>query len=348
MDRPAPRTWREGWRDDTHFVRRALLLIGLAALALFMWRISGTILLVFAAILFAVILRALISTLETYLRISGKISFYVAILVVIGALVAFGFFFGAQVRGQLTEVIDQLPAQIESLATQVGIDDPWGELEAQLSEGPGSELLGRAAGFGYSVLGGVVDAFIVIVAAIYLAYDPPLYRRGLLSLVPESNRPRMDEAMLKAGHALKMWFVGQMLSMLLVGAFSGLGYWLVGLPNAVGLGLIAGVTNFIPFVGPFLGAIPALTFAFNMSLEAMLWTIGVVIIVQQLESNLFVPIIQRKAVSLPPALALFAIVAAGVVFGFVGILLAVPLAVAIMVLTRELWIEGVLADAGKR
>jgi predicted PurR-regulated permease PerM len=342
MEQTTHRSWRERVREDSVFVRRILIVFALVAVALFLWRLAGTVLLVFAAILLAVILRSFATTLERYAKIPHAFSFYLALLLVVGGIIGVGFFFGAALRGQIGEVIEQLPELIRAAAEQVGISDPLGEIEAQLGDQSGAAIVGRAAGFGFSVAGVIVDAFIVIVASIYLAYNPKLYRRGLLSLFPPGNRLRINRALLMAGHALKMWFAGQLITMTAVGVMSGLAFWWLELPVPVALGLIAGLTNFIPFIGPILGSIPAIVFALNISFETMLWTIAAVTVVQQIESNLLVPIIQRQAVALPPALALFAIIAFGVIFGFVGVLLAVPLAVAAMVIIQQLWVKGVV------
>jgi predicted PurR-regulated permease PerM len=347
MDEPAPPAWRERLRSEAAFVRRALIVFVIAVVALFLWHISATVLLVFAAILLAVILRALASLMERYAAIPHWLSFYVSLVFVTALIVGTIFFFGAQLRGQVAEVVARLPGLVEALADQIGIADPWGEIETQLSEDPGANIIGRAAGFGFSVLGALVDAFIVIVAAIYLAYNPKLYRRGVVSLFPPHNRRRINKALLMTGHTLKLWFFGQLATMFAVGIMSGLGYWWLGLPTPAALGLIAGVTNFIPFIGPIIGAVPAMLFAFNISFETFLWALGVVTLVQQIESNLLVPIIQKKAVALPPALGLFAIITFGVIFGFLGVLLAVPLAVAAMVMIRELWVKGVLEQQAR-
>jgi predicted PurR-regulated permease PerM len=342
MEEPAPSAWRERIRAEAVFVRRTVIVFVLGAVALFLWHISATVLLVFAAILLAVILRAVASLLERYAAIPHKLSFYLSIVLLVALMGGTIYFFGAQVRGQIVEVIERLPGQVEALADQVGISDPWGEIETQLDGGAGASIVGRAAGFGFSVLGAIFDVFIVVVAAVYLAYNPRLYRRGVVSLFPPHNRAGIDKALLRTGRTLKLWFLGQLATMFAVGVMSGLAYWWLGLPTPVALGLIAGVTNFIPFIGPIIGAIPAMLFAFNISLDTFLWALGLVILVQQIESNILVPIIQKKAVALPPALGLFAIVTFGVVFGFLGVLLAVPLAVAVMVLVRELWVKGVL------
>ena len=132
--------------------------------------------------------------------------------------------------------------------------------------------------------------------------------------------------------------------MMLIGVVSGLAFWWIGLPSPLALGLIAGVTNFIPFLGPILGTIPALVFAVTMDLATVLWTLGAVLVIQQLEGNVITPFIQQRAVSMPPALVLFAIVAFGVVFGWLGVFLAVPLAVALTVLVKKLWIRQTLGE----
>lgn len=328
--------------DERRFFRRVLILFGLIGLAYFFWMLAGTLLLIFAAILIAVILRAAANALETYAHVPHAVSFYIALFLVTLALVGFGYFFGAQIKEQLVDVISRLPGQIESLGAQFGIEDPLREIEKQLEDGIGANIFGQAAGFGYTILGGFIDLLIVIVAAIYLAYDPRLYRRVIASVFPRDQRQQVNAAMLETGASLKMWFLGQMVSMVFVGLLSGIGYWIIGLPTPAALGLIAGITNFIPFIGPILGAIPALIFGFNISVEMMVYALIVATIVQQTEGNVLVPLIQKRAVALPPAMALFAIIIFGVLFGFLGILLAVPLAVTVMVLVRKLWIETVI------
>jgi predicted PurR-regulated permease PerM len=146
------------------------------------------------------------------------------------------------------------------------------------------------------------------------------------------------------GSALRMWFAGQLAAMLLIGVVSGLAYWWIGLPSPLALGIITGLTNFIPFIGPILGAIPALIFALAIDVETVLWTAGATIAIQQLEGNVVTPLIQRQAVLMPPALALFAIVIFGLLFGLLGVFLAAPLAVALLVLVKKLWVRETLGE----
>ena len=163
-------------------------------------------------------------------------------------------------------------------------------------------------------------------------------------LLPPAHHARALDALEVTGAALSRWFLGQLATMLLVGVASGAAFWLIGLPSPLALGVIAGATNIVPFVGPILGAIPALVFATVIDLQTALWTLGAVFVIQQLEGNVITPMIQRQAVSLPPALVLFAIVVFGVTFGWLGVFLAVPLSVALSVLVKKLWVRQTLGE----
>lgn len=110
------------------------------------------------------------------------------------------------------------------------------------------------------------------------------------------------------------------------------------------LGSIAGLTNFIPLVGPFLSGIPAVLIAFSPSPMDAVWTALLFVAVQQLEGNVLPPIIQKRAVSTPPVLILLAAVGFGALFGLAGVLLATPLLIVTMILVRMLYVEDVLSD----
>lgn len=332
---------------ETPFVRKVLIVLLVAALAFAVYQFAYVLVLAFGALLLGIIIRAFVDQVARLPGLSGDAAFYVGLVVLVAVIAGFGYFFWATMQGQVRDVIERLPQAIDTLGERFDIEDPVERLEERFVSGGGdggSSLMSRAANIGFTVLGGLVDALIVIVAGIYLAYDPALYRRGIVHLFPHEHQERIDSALLTTGNALKLWFFGQLVSMALVGLLTGLGFWWVGLPAPAALGLIAGVTNFIPFLGPFIGSAPAVVFAFNEGMNAVLWTIVVVTVVQQLEGNVFLPLIQRAAVRLAPAFALFAIVGFGLIWGFLGVFLAVPMAVAIMVLVKMLWMREALGE----
>jgi predicted PurR-regulated permease PerM len=126
-----------------------------------------------------------------------------------------------------------------------------------------------------------------------------------------------------------------------VGVFTGLGLWMVGVPLAIPLGILSGILDFVPVVGPLIAAIPGLLIAFAHDPHMALLAAGVYIVVQFVEGHLVLPIAQRWAVSLPPALTLLGIVAFGAVFGPMGVLFAMPLLVVTLTLVDKLYVERI-------
>ena len=127
--------------------------------------------------------------------------------------------------------------------------------------------------------------------------------------------------------------------MVFVGVAPALGLWIVGVPAALAIGLVAGLAEFVPYLGILVAVVPAVVLGFAQGTETGLWTIGVLIIVQQLQGNLVMPLLQNKMVDLPPAITIFGIIAAGILFGLPGVLLATPLTIVVLVLVRRLYLH---------
>ncbi len=136
-----------------------------------------------------------------------------------------------------------------------------------------------------------------------------------MKLVPQAGRGLAEQALDDCAKALRLWLMGQLVSMVLVGVLVGTGLWLIGVPAPLTLGILAALLEFIPIVGPILSAIPAIVLALVIGPETALWTAALYLGVQQLEGNLIQPIVQQRAVDLPPALLLFALLAFGLLFG---------------------------------
>jgi predicted PurR-regulated permease PerM len=138
--------------------------------------------------------------------------------------------------------------------------------------------------------------------------------------------------------------------MLFVGVATGFGLWLVGVPAAWAIGLVAGLAEFVPYLGIFVAGIPAVVLGFGQGTDTGLWTLGVLLAVQQIQGNLVMPLLQNRMVDLPPAITIFGIIAAGILFGVAGVLLATPLTIVVLVLIRRLYLHEekheVLASAG--
>jgi predicted PurR-regulated permease PerM len=130
--------------------------------------------------------------------------------------------------------------------------------------------------------------------------------------------------------------------MVFIGLLTGIGLWLLGIPGALALGVIAFILEFVPFVGPILSSIPAILLALAFDPATAIWVVLLYIVIQQLEGNVIEPLVQQRAVDLPPALLLFSIVAGGLIFGMVGVVFAAPLLVVVFVMVKRLYVRDAL------
>ena len=157
-------------------------------------------------------------------------------------------------------------------------------------------------------------------------------------------QPNVADTVDDAGEALRLWLGAQLLAMIIVGVMIGAGLAIIGVPSALGLGFIAAMLEFVPIVGPIVAAVPALLLASTQSTEMVAWTLGLFVIVQQIESNVIMPLVSGRVVKLPPAVGLFAVVAIGILFGPLGLLLGYPLAIVMDVAVRRLYVRDALGE----
>ena len=253
-------------------------------------------------------------------------------------------FFAPAMTEQADQLTTELPAAFENLKDRIG-KYSWGErvLDAVQPEGLMSGLSGRAAASAVTGTFGALGNFVIMLfIGIYGAIDPSPYRKGLLALLAPSLRPRAGTVLDRAGATLQNWLSAQLISMSAVGLLTWLGLWLIGIPLAFILGLIAAILAFIPNIGPLLAAAPAILLAFPDGNSAVLLVIAVYVTVQTLESYILTPLIQQEKVSLPPALIISAQLLMGVLFGILGLALATPLAALGMTLVSALYIGDFL------
>lgn len=188
-------------------------------------------------------------------------------------------------------------------------------------------------------------AIVIAVMAIYISVEPEAYRSGLAALFPRSLRAKGEEALFLVGVSLRLWLMGQIVVMGLVALLTYLGLLLIGVPNALGLGLIAGLLEFVPYLGPFIAAAPAVLIALTRGPATAAWTILIYLGVHLFEGYLVAPLLQRWFVRIPPALILSSMVASQLIFGVGGVLLAAPLAVAIFAGVKVLYIRDMLHES---
>jgi predicted PurR-regulated permease PerM len=330
-----------GERRD--FIEKLLILLLIGAVALVFWHLRFLLVLVFAAILLAIGFTALADLLQRYLPLGKRLALTVGIVILLGITGSVFWLFGQRVSGEAEQLTLAIPAAAEAVIVRLeplGLDD---ELRRAFAQMP-SQLVGaaRIGTFASSLATAATDVLLVLVGGIYFAANPALYRVGLIKLVPAKGRGLTGQAMDDVGRALRLWLLGQLIAMALVGLLTGFGLWLIGVPSALTLGLLAGLLEFIPYLGPILSAGPALLLALAAGPEQALWTAALYVFVQQSENHLMQPLIQQRTVDIPPAVLLFGVIAAGIAFGVVGVIFAAPLAVAIYVLVKKLYVREAL------
>ncbi|MBP0616463.1 AI-2E family transporter [Jiella sp. KSK16Y-1] len=328
----------------------AVVLAMTATLAL-VWAASGALLLIFGGLLFAAIIAALARPLQ-WAGISRGLAFAIVVTLLFVLLGGGLFYGGLTLVSQFNELWHQLREQLQSLAqamADIGIkSDSASNTQAggdvgldALFPNP-SGVFSSASKAMFSVLGALGNVFVIVFIAIFLVAQPELYLRGLVSLFPMSKRSRVDHTICAASEELILWVAGTGISMAIVFVVTFAGLWLVGMPNAFLLALQAGLLAFIPTLGPFIAGIPIVLVGLSESVNMALWGLGVYVLVQAVESNVAQPLAQRYTSALPPVLTLGAQAVFGVLFGTLGIALAVPLIAVIMVFVRELYVNDTL------
>jgi predicted PurR-regulated permease PerM len=341
------------WRTAT--IAGVVLAIALSVFVV-VYAASGF-LLIFAGILFAVFLDALTSGLGRVLPIHRAIRLALVCLATGAALAVFLASVGSVAVGQTPDLLATLEEEMRGLQRMIrefGAVDENGEIDGDNNNNGGwidwlpdpAGLFGQVRVAFETTFGVVGNIVVILVMGVFLAAQPGLYRDGLTRLVTPSSRRRFGQVLDEIGTTLRFWLIGQFVTMTIIGLIVWAALAAVGMPGAILLGLTAGLMNFVPIVGPILAGIPIVLVAMAQDWWIVFYAIGVYLFIQFLEGNILTPLIQRRAVRLPPALIMGAIVIMGLLFGLPGVILATPFAAVVMVAVKRLYVEDVLQDWG--
>lgn len=337
--------------SDREFARRCFIAAAAAALVavavLLLWRAAPLLVLLFAGLLLAVFFSALAEFTQRRLpRLSYRAALglvLVALAIVVGGFWALA---GPALSRQASELADQLPRAIDQLQAKLS---QFALGRAVLARGPEALSSGELVlDWAREVLAGSVRAIggllVFLFAGLFLAFEPGLYFRGLLHLVPLARRPRAGAVLDEMHHTLRWWLIGRAISMAIVGVLVWTGLAIVGVPLALVLGVVAGLLDFVPYFGPILAAVPGVLLGLVEGVEAALYVAGVYTAVQLVENYVVSPVVERKTVLLPPALTMGFQLVMGLVAGVVGAALASPLLAALLVVVKRVYVEDVLGD----
>ena len=350
-DTAAPTPW---WPFARRAVLAAAVAVGLFALAFLLWKLKLWVAVAFLAVVLGAALHHGAEALARHTPMGRKLSLAVIVGVLALLLIGFGFLtydgITRQLPDNLQKSVDQFRGRVEETPVGAVVPDkpPPDEQEGGLL--PGFEvqsLLQRGLGVLYDAVTVLTGAVLVSVTAIYLAVEPKLYRDGFVKLVPPRHRERVRQTLVEIGRTLGRWVLGRTIDMIILGAVTYVGLLLLGVPLPLTLAILTGLLCFIPNFGPVLSVIPPVLLAMGSGEGGMMlavWVILLYIGIQALESYLLTPLIQKKAVEVPPALLIITQVLGGALIGAMGVLLAAPFLAAATVAVRRLYVRPALED----
>ena len=300
----------------------------------------------------AVILASGLQPIIAWLRGHFSIGRGAAILVVYGLFLLSVFALVVVILpsaiGQIGQTLESLPPFFERAREwATGIQPAElgqavvGVIDAAARTISGGELVPEGeevVAVGVTVMGAVMSVLTLLTVVYFWLTEHARIQRYVLAFVPRHRRTRARDIWNQAETRLGMWVRGQLILMASIGIGTGIAYTLLGVPSAILLGLLTALAEAIPIVGPLLGAIPAVIVAATVSPELALAVVGIYVVLQFIEGNVLVPLVMRGTVGISPFLVIFSVLAGAAAGGFVGALLAVPIAA-----TAEILLEGLQA-----
>lgn len=361
--------------NQNELVRAALVVVAALLGLQLLWSSRFLMLTAFLGVLFGLAAASAVDWIRTKVPVRRSIAAPLVVFGAVGMLVLIGFWSGPTLAEQSSELRTKLPEAVGKVENWLETRQPGllnmiappdtaavaadtsetsarraaGVQGVSESEPTGGRLFGafkrHVAKLGNLAFGVVQSTFaviaglvLVIFLAVYIAMDPLVYKRGLLLLLPAHRRAKFDNLLVQLARTLRTWFATQLVAMLVIGIITTVALLIIGVPAAIPLGVLAGIFEFIPNVGPILSAIPAVLMGFVSSPQMALTVVILYWAIQFLENNLLIPYLMREQLDLPPALTLVTQVVMAYVFGFLGLFVAIPLLATVVVTVRVLWI----------
>jgi predicted PurR-regulated permease PerM len=317
------------------------------ALLLFIWHTADLLLVFFAGLMFAIFLRKSALLISEHTKLTVGWGLVVTALIIVTVIGLGGWLAAPSVTEQFYDLQQQLPAAIQQLTAQFN-ETTWGkQFQEQIPRVEEMLTTGvlRRAGFLFTTIIGIIASFLVILAlGFYLAVNPGTYVSGIAQLAPPSKRAKTRHIMHTIGDTLGYWLLGRFAEMIFIGVLTTIALYYLGVPLALVLGLLAGLLNFIPYLGPFIAAVPPLLVALMISPQTALYVLIFFTAIQTAETYLVTPFVDRKTIWLPPALTITVQLLLGSIWGILGVLFASPITAAIIVLVKLLYLEDVYGD----
>ena len=340
------RDWSSWRKISPRTIWRVLVVVALAVIVALQAR---TLFVLFGGLLLAVFLKTCAEIGSKYTRVPYKIVVAALVLAIVGATVAIVVVAGPHLVDQAAQLGRSLPPALgqamDRIRQSLGAGGAFAVPRVDDLKPEAKSIVAGAQG---AVAGSVeLIASIVIIGfvGLYGALDPKAYTRAALALVPETRKPRAAHVLYETGHRLGRWLLGRAVAMAFVGVTTTIGLYLLHVPLAVSLGILAGVLAFVEYVGAVASAIPPLLLALGQGPGVALGVVLLFTGVHVVEGYILTPLLARKAVDFPPAYTLAAQTLFGALFGPLGLTFATPTCIVAATLVELLYVQDVL---GKR
>ena len=339
-------------REFSPLTRAVLLAAGLLVAGLVFQELVTLLVAILITVLLAIPLSAMADRLEPR-RVPRWLGALVGLLIGLAFITGLMAIVIPSFVDQTEEFVDQVPATVDSLRERLNdAGGPGTGAEAQqfverYTDNP-QELIGPLASIGLNVAGVLAAIALILITAYYMAVNPAPLLSGIQSLFPPSRREWARAVMARLRSSWVGWMQGVLVDMAITGVLVYIGLELVGLELTIFFAVFSAILVIVPYFGAILGAIPPTLFALADGTDTALLTLGVYVLIQQIEGNLTIPLVMANRVRLHPALVAIGVVVVGQLFGFIGLFVAVPILAAIVIAVDELWVKPQEARAGLR
>lgn len=316
-----------------------LLRFGLLLVAVLLFWFAGEILLViFGGILLGVVLRTAADWLHDRTHLGRRLSYTIVVLTIFALLGLIIWWLGPRVVDQAGQIVQVIPRSVAELRDNLATKS-WGkQVIAAVSHGfERTNIAGRVATWVSGAADELTLVLIGMVVGFFFALNPDVYSEGVLKIIPEQHRTRARDLFSEIAYTLRWWMIGQLVPMGVLGVGAFIGLMLLGVPLAFTLALFTAVMLFIPYVGSLISLVPAALVGLTKGPETMIWVIIIYLGVHGLEGYLITPLSQKRAIRLPPVITISAQLLMWTVAGLLGLIVATPLAAAVIVTIQMLY-----------
>jgi len=339
-----------------------LLIIATGLVVLLLWQLKSLLLNLMIAVVLAAAISPIVSASETKLRLPRWLGVLLVYITLIFGLIGMGLVIGPSVSEQTQRLASKLPIYLdnlrttsESLALRMGVNqiefierffDIQGFIKLVLRSS--QKLLVSSFGLTFGIVGGVLNLILAVVISGYMVAGSETLINGLVNLFPQPWDTRLREQVTPISRRMGGYIQGRVLVSAILGVVITLGLSILGLSEfSLALGVIAGFTNLIPFIGPVLGAIPALIVAIPLSGWTFLWVLLLFVIIQNVETYVLDPLLVGSSARVHPLYQLLAVLGGAQVLGIIGALIIPPWVAGIAVLLENLYLKPKLLVQSK-